>query len=66
MPNTPALIGQGIAGLFARAAVDAAGRAEREQQLAVGGLGFLDQRQLGRGQPHAPAQTRAAQEGAAG
>ncbi len=30
MPNTPALIGQGIAGLFARPAVDAAGRAEVE------------------------------------
>ncbi len=28
MPNTPALIGQGIAGLFARPAVDAAARAE--------------------------------------
>jgi pyrroline-5-carboxylate reductase len=28
MPNTPALIGQGIAGLFARPAVDAASRAE--------------------------------------
>lgn len=30
MPNTPALIGQGIAGLYARPAVDAAARAEVE------------------------------------
>ena len=30
MPNTPALIGQGIAGLFARPAVDVAARAEVE------------------------------------
>jgi pyrroline-5-carboxylate reductase len=30
MPNTPALIGQGIAGLFARPAVDAVARAEVE------------------------------------
>ncbi|HEX7438053.1 MAG TPA: NAD(P)-binding domain-containing protein, partial [Caldimonas sp.] len=30
MPNTPALIGRGIAGLYARAAVDARGRAEVE------------------------------------
>ena len=30
MPNTPALIGQGIAGLFARPAVDAAARADVE------------------------------------
>jgi pyrroline-5-carboxylate reductase len=37
MPNTPALIGQGIAGLYARAAVDAAGRAAVEQLLAPTG-----------------------------
>ncbi len=33
MPNTPALIGEGMTGLFARAAVSAAGRAEIEQLL---------------------------------
>ncbi len=33
MPNTPALIGQGIAGLFARAAVSAADKAWAEQVL---------------------------------
>lgn len=33
MPNTPALIGQGIAGLFARAAVSAADKAWTEQVL---------------------------------
>jgi pyrroline-5-carboxylate reductase len=37
MPNTPALIGQGIAGLFARAAVDATERAGVEQVLAPTG-----------------------------
>lgn len=37
MPNTPALIGQGIAGLYARPAVDAAGRALVEQVLAPTG-----------------------------
>ena len=37
MPNTPALIGQGIAGLFARPAVSAAERAEVEQLLAPTG-----------------------------
>jgi len=37
MPNTPALIGQGIAGLFAREAVSAAGRVEVEQLLAPTG-----------------------------
>jgi pyrroline-5-carboxylate reductase len=37
MPNTPALIGQGIAGLFARAAVDDAERAAVEQVLAPTG-----------------------------
>jgi pyrroline-5-carboxylate reductase len=37
MPNTPALIGQGISGLYARPAVDAAGRAEVEAVLAPSG-----------------------------
>ena len=37
MPNTPALIGQGIAGLYARAAVTAADRALVEQVLAPTG-----------------------------
>src|SRR5574343_912436 len=37
MPNTPALIGQGIAGLFARAAVSAEDRARVEQGLAPTG-----------------------------
>jgi pyrroline-5-carboxylate reductase len=37
MPNTPALIGQGIAGLFARPAVSAAQRAEVETILAPTG-----------------------------
>jgi pyrroline-5-carboxylate reductase len=37
MPNTPALIGQGIAGLYARAAVTAADRAEVEAVLAPTG-----------------------------
>jgi pyrroline-5-carboxylate reductase len=37
MPNTPALIGQGIAGLFARDAVDAAGRAVVQALLAPTG-----------------------------
>lgn len=37
MPNTPALIGQGIAGLFARPAVTAADRAEVEAVLAPTG-----------------------------
>lgn len=37
MPNTPALIGQGIAGLFARDAVTAADRAEVEAVLAPTG-----------------------------
>jgi len=37
MPNTPALIGQGIAGLFARAAVTASDRAEVEAVLAPTG-----------------------------
>ena len=45
MPNTPALIGRGIAGLFAREAVSAAERAEAEsivrahRRHAVGGAG---------------------------
>ena len=33
MPNTPALVGKGMTGLYARAAVDAAGRALVEQVL---------------------------------
>jgi pyrroline-5-carboxylate reductase len=37
MPNTPALIGQGIAGLFARPAVDAAGRAAVDSLFAPTG-----------------------------
>ncbi len=37
MPNTPALIGRGIAALYARAEVDAAGRAQAEQVLAATG-----------------------------
>ncbi|MET0541624.1 MAG: pyrroline-5-carboxylate reductase [Variovorax sp.] len=37
MPNTPALVGQGMTGLFARAAVDAADRARVEQVLAPTG-----------------------------
>jgi pyrroline-5-carboxylate reductase len=37
MPNTPALIGQGIAGLYARPQVDADGRAWVEQLLAPTG-----------------------------
>ncbi len=37
MPNTPALIGRGIAGLFARPEVDAAARAEVEQLFAPTG-----------------------------
>ncbi len=37
MPNTPALIGQGIAGLFARAAVNAAEKATAEALLAPTG-----------------------------
>ncbi len=37
MPNTPALIGQGIAGLFARAAVTDADRAQVEAVLAATG-----------------------------
>jgi pyrroline-5-carboxylate reductase len=37
MPNTPALIGQGIAGLYARPAVSAAARAEVESILAPTG-----------------------------
>ncbi len=44
MPNTPALIGQGIAGLFARAAVSAADRALVEQVLApTGATLWVDQ-----------------------
>lgn len=44
MPNTPALIGQGIAGLFARAAVSAADRSLVEQVLApTGATLWVDQ-----------------------
>jgi len=48
MPNTPALIGQGIAGLFARAAVSAADRAAVEAVLAPTGqlLWFEREEQL--------------------
>jgi pyrroline-5-carboxylate reductase len=43
MPNTPALIGQGIAGLFARAAVSAADRKVVERVLApTGSLLWFD------------------------
>jgi pyrroline-5-carboxylate reductase len=43
MPNTPALIGQGIAGLFARAGVSAADRAAVERVLApTGNLLWFD------------------------
>jgi pyrroline-5-carboxylate reductase len=43
MPNTPALIGRGIAGLVARAAVNAADRAEVERVLApTGSLLWFD------------------------
>lgn len=37
MPNTPALIGQGITGLFARAAVETGGKALVEQVVATTG-----------------------------
>jgi len=37
MPNTPALIGQGVSGLYARAAVSAAERAEIDRLLAPTG-----------------------------
>jgi pyrroline-5-carboxylate reductase len=43
MPNTPALIGQGVSGLFARASVSAADKALVEQVLATTGeLLWLD------------------------
>lgn len=43
MPNTPALVGQGTTGLYARAAVDAAGRAQVEQLLQpTGSLLWVD------------------------
>ncbi|MBL8289716.1 MAG: pyrroline-5-carboxylate reductase [Rubrivivax sp.] len=45
MPNTPALIGRGIAGLFATAAVDAAGRARVEALLAPTGRTLWVQRE---------------------
>jgi pyrroline-5-carboxylate reductase len=37
MPNTPALVGAGISGVFAPAAVDAAGRAEAQAVLEAAG-----------------------------
>ena len=47
MPNTPALIGQGIAGLFAREAVSAADRAAVERVLApTGQLLWLEREEL--------------------
>jgi pyrroline-5-carboxylate reductase len=48
MPNTPALIGRGIAGLFARAAVSVTDRADVERVLAPTGslLWFADEGDL--------------------
>jgi pyrroline-5-carboxylate reductase len=47
MPNTPALIGQGVAGLYAGASVGAAERAQAEQVLAaVGGTVWVDDERL--------------------
>ena len=40
MPNTPALIGQGISGLFARASVSSADKALIEQVMATTGESF--------------------------
>ena len=37
MPNTPALVGKGISGVFAAASVDAAGRALVSSVLAAAG-----------------------------
>ncbi len=37
MPNTPALVGKGISGIYAPAAVDAAGRAQAASVLAAAG-----------------------------
>ncbi len=45
MPNTPALIGRGIAGLFASAAVDAAGRARAEALFAPTGQALWVERE---------------------
>ena len=45
MPNTPALIGQGIAGLYARPAVDAAGRAAVEALFAPTGASIWVERE---------------------
>ena len=43
MPNTPALVGKGMTGLFARPAVDPAGRKQTEQVLeATGELLWVD------------------------
>lgn len=47
MPNTPALIGQGISGLYARAGVDAAARAAVERILAgTGACIWVEQERL--------------------
>ena len=48
MPNTPALIGHGIAGLFARAGVSAADRAQVDQVMAATGesIWLTDESQL--------------------
>ena len=45
MPNTPALIGQGIAGLYARPAVDAAARQQIETLFAPTGASLWVQRE---------------------
>ena len=45
MPNTPALIGQGIAGLYARPAVDAAARQQIEALFAPTGASLWVQRE---------------------
>ncbi len=47
MPNTPALVGAGIAGLYALPGVDAAGRSAAEQVLrAVGEVVWVDDERL--------------------
>ena len=47
MPNTPALIGRGIAGLFAGSSVDAAGRSAAEAVLAsAGGCVWVEREDL--------------------
>jgi pyrroline-5-carboxylate reductase len=45
MPNTPALIGQGIAGLYARPAVDAAARADVEALFVPTGASLWVERE---------------------